>query len=568
MSQLSLQDEALSGNATSTVSGLSELVQWLQLLAQGEDAKLPAESRRNSMLRIVWRLAFADEAEKRRYCLDLSLLLQDDAFPDDWNYQQLNLLLDICRVTPMMVQMEAPLREIALQLKAGLAFYPLLRTFIDNYRGVALTTTHWTLVLKLLRYGRLPEQFTRSGEQGNGLSRLTAQQLQLAVDFDQEQILRLAYFLEQPRLSTHAFFGVAFHFLMAYRAHAKYAPTYSALVVEFCWEVLPQAVQRRRSFRKDRWLGLDADLFDHSQCLFQMWLFHSHSNSYEIFCVDKSSYKYGGEKAFWNFERPELGYQHSFLQDFRLVSFPSVIAYLPPGLLLQKNVPFSVDNVALLVYLGAGKNIRKYPVLTYPMSKKAAHTFHTSLPSNFYIELGLGFNTMLTDAYLRSLFGAGEYLFQLFFAVNLYWHFGLEGARSWVNPEAAFEAWSVVLPHLVAIKFTQAGEEERVLITSYLRHLIDLKRPLRLKGCTLASLTRQAIAWDRTTQEAPEDCDIHVPNQWKGAPYANFIQNAEAGAIHQIVQVTDADLLHLEGKSMRHCVASYQWKCVNGWCSI
>ncbi|MEO0877729.1 MAG: hypothetical protein AAFY48_24265, partial [Bacteroidota bacterium] len=65
--------------------------------------------------------------------------------------------------------------------------------------------------------------------------------------------------------------------------------------------------------------------------------------------------------------------------------------------------------------------------------------------------------------YLRSLFGAGEYLFQLFFAVNLYWHFGLEGARSWVNPEAAFEAWSVVLPHLVAIKFTQAGEEERVL---------------------------------------------------------------------------------------------------------
>ncbi len=160
----------------------------------------------------------------------------------------------------------------------------------------------------------------------------------------------------------------------------------------------------------------------------------------------------------------------------------------------------------------------------------------------------------------------------------------------WPRPEADFGFWREVVRFFCA---HPTSVEEMEDLGDYLAHCRQQDARFSLKGRTLASLTRQMHAWHRDLAaiqrieaarlraeraRARARGEILLPEasaggSWPGAMIADWswtTSNKDRSKREEyvLVQLRTAASLVSESAAMRHCVASYAQKCIEGRASI
>lgn len=215
------------------------------------------------------------------------------------------------------------------------------------------------------------------------------------------------------------------------------------------------------------------------------------------------------------------------------------------------------------IHIGIGKNIRRadLPLL---LPEKAAHYF-LQAPRDFTVEAALRWGQI-------HALGGDEYLARAVAASRL-------GA---IQEDEAF--WATVLHFFVNNPMLDSAALGPIVDFIHHRrfaprevigedgqpHLAGPPEPdFAMKGRTVAALWRRVEAWHRELAKETRK----LPMQWESSGIGAFQlteRDAETGAqvcwrIEEIV--THRDLVE-EGKTMRHCVASYARSCAKGAISV
>ena len=224
-----------------------------------------------------------------------------------------------------------------------------------------------------------------------------------------------------------------------------------------------------------------------------------------------------------------------------------VIRYLPRFMLWNLGpILDSKRRAYIAMKLAEGQNIRKINGLKVSFSKKMAHHF-TNAPKEL----------TLRDAIWYGLvygFNGNKNLFEVC-------------RSSFGNQYRDLSFIRGILPFLS--QFNLEEEELRQLI-GYLRHCKQENDTFSIKGWTLNSLRRRALAYyDDLAQirRGSYAYNVSAETTWLGASYKPWEEEEDGNSL-KIIQITTYKGLLQEGQTLQHCVGSYVGKCLSGEVSI
>lgn len=513
------------------------------------------------ILKRILGLSYGESAERRLFCLELYFLLQDECFPVNWNKKNLELLLRLQKPFLPVSGLEELLIPFALQEGAGRSFQPLLSELSRYLIQLPSSDLHWTILLNLIqREVSIPQIADLFNSKGFG--ELSVPQLYKVLKLDLIQLKVFAFFLDQYK-TEKVKFDLAFYFIKHLTFDTESLEKASQLIHQFIWEVLPLAETRCNEFGQTyfRKAGKQevANGFRKALELFYLWLLHCNP----LFTG-------------WFYEAPlaiseEEAKKYVGLAAFREVPFEQVIRFLPDFCLWEVGL-IANQNKELLIHLASRLNIRSFPHLCLPMPKKVAHAFHQLRPDevpvyshlNDLIYQLFGQYLQLNDILMRIASHYMTYIWIRHQSAYFYRRHAKQNKSKFVIWESVLRKWATWL----AADPTLGGlSNERIwFVFSYIQHVVDEKKSIRLKGVNLRSLHRRATNWRREIQ-AEMDARERATAIWPGAAYTPFNEERE-GISYQIVQLTTAESLREEGQLMRHCVLSYRHRCARGECSI
>ncbi|MBX2873662.1 MAG: PcfJ domain-containing protein [Saprospiraceae bacterium] len=245
--------------------------------------------------------------------------------------------------------------------------------------------------------------------------------------------------------------------------------------------------------------------------------------------------------------RGELKRHFNLFRDIPLLEF---FNYMPLFALFRLTMVLSDGKTANWIrWIITGRNLRQIPNLPFPLTRMMAHwtiqaphylSFEEAL---FYGRVrGLGGSVKLHDR-LRSCFNQ----FHLF--------------------DDSFKG--ELLPFLVRHQ-NRVDLRELPALLGYLHHRYFENRQtdtFQLTSYSLPRLQREMGEW-YTTVESHRNYESRFHGLfWTGSGYSGYENQMEKGA-YQIIELRTYKDLCIEGKRLRHCVATYVEDCVEGRCSI
>ena len=216
------------------------------------------------------------------------------------------------------------------------------------------------------------------------------------------------------------------------------------------------------------------------------------------------------------------------------------------------------------IHVAEGGNIRKADI-PLRLTKRMAHEFTVSSPAGFDVEaalrwsqvIGMGGDDLLAEAVCDSMLGEH-------FEDGTFWesvlHFFIN------NPMLDVVHVGPIIDYIHHQRFARQerrNPDGRV-------DLVDPPEPgFTMKGRTPESLLRRVDAWHRALTKST----VKEPRKWTSCGINGFTwvdEDERAGEIRtwRIEEVLNSRDLSYEGKTMKHCVASYVQSCANGSKSI
>jgi hypothetical protein len=287
-----------------------------------------------------------------------------------------------------------------------------------------------------------------------------------------------------------------------------------------------------------------------------------------LFIRDVESWK----KKTYNPERQFSSLVRHLLCEYSVPDFMDSAWNLKVTKFYNKRYPLSINRwnleipsaIQWFLDIGNGKNIRNSENLPISFTKKMAHEF-LKAPSKCTI------NEAIRRAQVISK-GGDERLAETVNATFL--------SREFKNEEF----WSTVIDFLVRntmidpvrvgpmldyIAF-QKYEIRREWVNGRNIEVAAENPNFSMKGRNAQSLLDNTEEWHERIN-AVRARKRKTPTSWEGSPIPNF--KHEEGTDHnmvtyEIVQILDYKGLSEEGRSMKHCVASYAGSCSSGRCAI
>lgn len=223
----------------------------------------------------------------------------------------------------------------------------------------------------------------------------------------------------------------------------------------------------------------------------------------------------------------------------------------------------AVERRKWYLHVGSGQNIR-HCQLPIVLTKKMAHAAMRA-PNDVSIDqalrwgqvLGLGADHRLARAILATQLGE-HFEADKFWITVIRWliaHPMLDAAQ--VGPIIDYLHHQKFVPE---IQFIGPGSDEEIR---------PAQPSLSMKGRTPLALIRQVNDWHRTLAND----NRHQVQQWAphGIQGLEFIEGSFKGGnlkLWTVRELTSSKALFIEGRQLKHCVATYASSCIRGHCSI
>ena len=216
------------------------------------------------------------------------------------------------------------------------------------------------------------------------------------------------------------------------------------------------------------------------------------------------------------------------------------------------------------VHVGSGNNIRKADI-PLRFTKRMAHVFSVDAPAEYTVDaalrwaqvVGMGGDEVLAEAVCDSMLGEH-------FDDEAFWesvlHFFVNNPMLDVVHVGPIVDY---VHHQRYVKQERRNPDGRVV-------LLDPPDPgFTMKGRTAESMLRRVDAWHRGLNRT----QVRQPRQWESCGVNGFTwvdEDERAGEIRtwRIEEIRNSRDLAYEGKTMKHCVASYLTSCANSTRSI
>lgn len=215
--------------------------------------------------------------------------------------------------------------------------------------------------------------------------------------------------------------------------------------------------------------------------------------------------------------------------------------YPVPGCLYKAF--FEESNMLYLhwfIHIGAGKKIRELVKMPIPFTQKMGHYFLQS-PGKFTVKEALRW------AQVKGLNGSDQLAERL--------------AYSWMaaktfGDEKFWEGFIRIL-----VNGGMFDHDQLTQLIDYVRYMKHESRNYNLKGRTLRSLLRQSDEWHEKSMF------IRGARFWTRSGLSDYLVERKTETV-KIEELTGSKLLAEEGRSMKHCVATYANLCLTGQTAI
>lgn len=219
------------------------------------------------------------------------------------------------------------------------------------------------------------------------------------------------------------------------------------------------------------------------------------------------------------------------------------------GQVLYQNRAINEKYIQWFLHLAKGQNLRTAPNLPFPMTKAMVHHC-LQAPSSMSIAQALRYGQMKT-------MGANKRLIES----TLQTHLG----RVFVNEEF----WKTFLDFICQQEFFDPSLVGNLV--DYIQHQKfspNAPQPnLAMRGRSLQNLVAESEAWHLRIQKVRGK---HY-EEWKpqaALPFSKEEKSGEKINLWTVEELTNSKALEDEGRTMKHCVASYRYSCSKGTCSI
>lgn len=542
-------DGTSANNTNLSFSSRSELAYQLLLLAQGQQL-LPNEMGA-PLISQVLDLPFVNDVERQLFCHDLRLLILFEAYPLKGVVEHLPLCLKLLRRHSPIESLRLALLALASKTGNGLAFFPLIQEFIEHSQQIPTTSSSWKVVLQLLQYRRLPKQVAKL-TLNKGLDGFPT-----AVQLDMQQLLfsqvrSIACLLAFKYSFKASDWSLLIYIIKQIKYHHTFAFSIARKLQEFAIVWLPKIEERIEQIaahvslpRKDEHVR---QRFFH---LFCFWLLHSHAR-----CLKAIVGSLPNLACLFD-ERPDF-------TSFRQLGFEQIILYLPPYFLWNKSLVL-FQHLPIAIHLAEGKNLRTYPLLLHRLTKKMAHQFSLIGEQDFHFYYS--FSHICTFAYWRAIIPQRYHMLLPYLEgyVRLAWI--TNDTHDIVSARYTFRRWDTFLRKLFSLPLPILVTRDQMnQLLGYYAHLIDEQIEWSLKGVTWNAMNRRASNWYQARQ--PIHRDLKLAKEWKGKDYPGFDWESDSEVKYTISELTTAEALQKESSAMRHCVKSYQSRCISGQSAI
>ena len=214
------------------------------------------------------------------------------------------------------------------------------------------------------------------------------------------------------------------------------------------------------------------------------------------------------------------------------------------------------------IHIGRGNNIRTAKHSPIPVSKKMAH-FFLQAPSHYSIIEALRFGQ------IRALGGSPRLVRNLIathlgesFIDDTFW----ESVIRFFIQQTMLDPVHI-LPIVDYIQYVKFGAGRMINPqTGEIIQNIEAEKPnFSMKGRSIDTLLRDVNKWHNGLQKLQTNASWE-PNSIADFSYTEGKENKQR--TYKIQQLLNDEELKIEGRYMRHCVASYVHSCVRGHCSI
>jgi hypothetical protein len=270
-------------------------------------------------------------------------------------------------------------------------------------------------------------------------------------------------------------------------------------------------------------------------------------------------------RSLWDWHEPSHNVDRQFRSLVRhLIARYDVAAFLDSAW-LEGLTADAVKHQGWYKHIAGGQNIRTAPDLPIPLTKKQAHHFLRApddfdIPSAFRwaVIVDLGGDERMVRSILGTWIGRTYELDEFwlsvfrFFAANPM----LDPARH--GPIVDFLRHQRYEPSIPNPNADQPEEPA----------LIPAQPNLSMKGRTPESVLRAMREWHRSLAQGHAKS---IAVSWEPSGFPDFEWedgSGEEGRVYRIVELLTSSELFAEGRTMRHCVASYAGSCTSRRTSI
>ncbi|MCC2546571.1 PcfJ domain-containing protein [Hymenobacter sp. BT175] len=210
-----------------------------------------------------------------------------------------------------------------------------------------------------------------------------------------------------------------------------------------------------------------------------------------------------------------------------------------------------VDLAQLTIHLGQGQSLHSFPGLPVPLTRRLEHEMRQAPAGSSFVEA-------LRYAQL-SVRGALPWLRPV---MQTAW--GRE-----IGPDDSF--WLGVVDFFAATPMVDPRQFGPVCDWIHQKRTVGIgteppQPGFSLKGRSMESLLAQTERWHRGLAHNRRHGGELLSTSWTGLPVSNFVSGADQRVL--ITQLLTYEELVLEGRTLRHCVASYLNSCQKGRCGI
>lgn len=226
--------------------------------------------------------------------------------------------------------------------------------------------------------------------------------------------------------------------------------------------------------------------------------------------------------------------------------------------------PYNQHHVSWFISIGTGSNIRKEIGLPFPLTKAMAHHF-LQAPDDCTIDEALFYGQAIAEGADARLFNAMRGTRLRTLIPN---EFKLSAIRFIVNsPMLDTSQIGPMMDYVHNQKYVT-----RIMpIGGGLRDTLPPEEPnFSFQGRTAETLIGQVERWHRQLGKEKKSADDQF---WEHSYIRDFeLEEGVAGRsshkVWKIIQLLDSAELRAEGRTMKHCVASYTQSCASGRISI